>query len=434
MAQEIFWNPITNVITESIKNTKEELSIAVPFLSNYAIPLLSKENVSEIKSKKILTCFDDTNLHSFDLNTMSELIAKGFEMRYHNEIHLKLYLFDNIGYLSSSNLTKSGFENSVEITSSIESNNLNLCRSFFDKIWKESEARQITEDLIKENYPKYLLLKKRTEYKKPSKLTLKSNQLSLPNTNVGDLIDFILKGQLDYSYIEEKAIEANKDRIEIKSRIRKGFLLQDFYAPEGHPKRELSFFYKFMYGKEGFLAGTGLREIQVKEVFENPLFQEIINYIYPPIIEGEEWNLENEENYREFCNGIFEFKVPQYVEALPIRLVSYFYPNKFLPIFKLDHLHKICSILGLSTNGLQTKGDRLFGYNSFLLEKMAHIPKDNYVKSHIAYQLFYTVELYNILKSGESLEKYLSRFKEAWIKDIIKKGYKIIQEINPTGY
>lgn len=429
MAQEIFWNPITKVITKSIQNTTERLFIAVPFLSNFAIPLLSNERVSGIKAKKLLTCFDETNLNSFDLDTMRYLISSGFEIRYHNDIHLKLYLFDSEGYLSSSNLTKSGFENSVELTSSIDPTNLEICKSFFEKIWKESLDRQVTEELIKENYPKYLLLKKRTEYKKPPKLDLKTSQLSLPNTKIEDLIDYILEGNLDYSYFEDRAIEANKDRIDIKRRVKKGFSVIDFYAPEGHPKREQSFFYKFMYGKEGFLAGTGLRERQVKQVFQNPKFQEIICYIYPPIIKQQEWNLDNEDNYREFCNGIFEYKVPQYVEALPIRLVSYFYPNKFLPIFKLDHLEKICSILGLSNYTLKSKGDRLFGYNSFLLEKMAHIPKDNYVKSHIAYQLYYTVELYNILQTGKSLEQYLSQFKEVWIKDIIKKGYKIIQEI-----
>ena len=364
---------------------------------------------------------------------MKYLISNGFEIRYNNDLHLKLYIFDENGYLSSSNLTRSGFENSVEITSTIDKPNLEKCKLFFNKIWSESEDRKVTKELIEENYSRYLLLKKRTEYIQPKKLKINVSELSLPNTKIEDLIDLILKGEQDYSYIEEKVVEANKDRINLIEKIKKGFSVEDFYAPEGNSKRELSLFYRFMYGKEGFLAGTGLREKQVKEVFENPKFPEIISYIYPPIIGEQEWNLENKENYRELCNGIFDYRIAQYVETLPIRLVSYFYPDKFLPIFKLDHLERICLILGLRLAENVSKGDKLFAFNSFLLERMKYIPRDNYIKSTMAYQLYYTVELFNALSNGESYDQYLAKYKEIWIRELIKNGYKMIQKIKEHG-
>ncbi|MDF1866675.1 MAG: phospholipase D-like domain-containing protein [Saprospiraceae bacterium] len=428
--QKIYFNPITKIVSESINESKKEFFIAVPFISSFAKSILNEERLSKIKSKKLLTCFNEFNLNSFDLDTLSFLLANGVEIRFNNEIHLKLYLFENNGFISSSNLTKSGFENSIEITSTIEKENLSDCKDFFDKLWQDSVDNQITEKIIKENYPKYLLLKKRTQYKKPKQISITSKKLSISNIEIEDLIDYLFKADQDYSYYIDNAFEANKDREEIKSRIKKGFKIEDFHAPIGSSKREESLFYKLLYGREGFIAGTGLREKQFQEPFENEKFPEIISYIYPPIIGGKDWNLDDDNTFEEYCNGIFEYRIPQYAETLPIRLASYFYPDSFFPIFKLNDLEKICKILGLETDA-KSKGDRLYVYNSFLSGKMKSIPFDNYIKASIAYLLYFTVELYERISNGEEYETILSSYTQNWRKDNIKKGKSILEKIIP---
>ena len=262
MKQKIYFNPITKIFSESIYQSEKEFSIAVPFITNFAKSILSKEKLSKIKSKKLLTCFNEFNLNSFDLDTLSYLLTNGVEIRFNNEIHLKIYLFENNGFISSSNLTKSGFENSVEITSTIEKENLSDCKKFFNKLWQESIENKITEELIKENYPKYLLLKKRTQYKKPEQILITSKKLSISNVEIEDLIEYLFKAEQDFSYYSNNAFVANKDRENIKSKIKKGFKVEDFYTPKGNQNREESLYYKMMYGREGFIAGTGLRESQ----------------------------------------------------------------------------------------------------------------------------------------------------------------------------
>ena len=115
------------------------------------------------------------------------------------------------------------------------------------------------------------------------------------------------------------------------------------------------------------------------------------------------------------CVRVNEYRIPQYAETLPIRLASYFYPNNFLPIFKLSHLEKVCRILGLET-AVKSKGDKLYVYNTFLSNKMKSIPFDNYVKSSIAYQLYFTVELYERLANGEELAKRLYQKRKTSIR------------------
>ena len=346
-------------------------------------------------------------------------------MRYDNDIHLKLYLFDKKGFVSSSNLTQSGFENSVELTSTLDERGVEKCKDFFNKIYDDASGRQITLALIQDNYPQYLLLKKRAKYKKPNPIIQGIVKVEIENLHIDGLVEFLFKADQDFSYEIETAYEANKDREYIMTRLKSGFRTKDFYVRPGDEGREETLYYKFMYGKEGFLAGTGLREKQVQQPFEHERFKEIMSFIYPPIIGMKDWDLEVDKVFREYCNGIFVQGIPQYAEALPIRLASYFYPSEFLPIFKLSHLERMCNILGLRSEP-KTKGDKLYTYNRFLLGKMKSIPYDNYVKSKIVYQLFFTVELHRRLATGEFYEDILNSYRESWRKDYIKKGMELL--------
>lgn len=184
-------------------------------------------------------------------------------------------------------------------------------------------------------------------------------------------------------------------------------------------------FYIFTYGVEKDLAGTGLREKQFKTAFEHPNFRKVIEYIYPEIIGMKPWNFSDKQELKEFCTGIFDFDIPNYKETLPIRLASYFYPEQFLPFFKLEHLEKVTKAFGVDIKA-ETHGDRLYAYNSFLADEMKALPYNNYLKSHIAYQIMYVFELYTGLLDGEKYNDICKKHKEKWKLRLIEKGMNIL--------
>lgn len=243
------------------------------------------------------------------------------------------------------------------------------------------------------------------------------------------MINEIFYQKKDYSKIRSLVFEANKAREHKKDLLKQGFDSELFYAPVGPRKRRDNLFYDFVYSFEGNLAGTGLREFQFKTVFEHPDFEKVVAYIYPEMIAMNPWNLQDKSILLEFCNGIFDFYIPQYSEAIPIRLASYFYPDIFLPIYRLEHLKKACNALGIDTNA-KTNGDRLFAYTTFLSDKMKPLPFDNYIKMEISYSIIYTVELFNRLNNQENYDAILADYKEVWKKNIIEDGRKLLFKLN----
>lgn len=421
MNEMIIKNPLTNWIRKSTLKSKDRLNIAVPFLSSFAITLLEEKSTIDIVDKRIITRFDDSSLSSFDLPTLKDLLDLGFTIQYDNSIHLKLYIADKEVYITSSNLTKSGFENNVELTVKIESSNTQNCIDIFNEIWANCAINKLTYDLINDNWGKYEILRKRDIYTNREIKSIKTKPIKIGNLDLQKIIDEIFNQKIDYSYRNKLVFEANKQREKAKEKLRQGFDSLIFYAPEGHELRRDNLFYDFVYGYEVDLAGTGLRELQFQTAFEHSEFKKVINYIFPEMLEMKSWNLNDKDDFQEFCNGIFDFDIPQYIEALPIRLASYFYPEYFIPIFNLNHLQKICETLGLETD-VETRGDRLFAYNYFLADNMKALPFNNYIKSNISYRILFTVELYNRLNNGETYKDILNNYKENWKKGLIENG------------
>lgn len=428
MSEIIIQNPITDKVLFSIKNSKNRLKFAVPFITSFALRLLSQDITKGINDKKIIARFDDSTITSFDIPSLKKLLDLGFEIRYDNKIHLKLYITDSDVYVSSSNLTTAGFEKNKELTVKLDSINNEQSVQVFDSIWEDCEVNKISYELLDANIEKYDLLKKKEKHskRKDTAIIIESNLDG--HINIAQIIEEIFSQNKDYSNIRDLSFKANASRQNIITQITQDYDKLIFYAPEGHKNRRVNLFYEFVYGAENHLAGTGLREQQFKDVFEHPKFKDIINFMLPEIVSTTPWNLSNQEEFLQFCNGIFDFEIPQYSEALPIRLASYFYPQHFLPIFKLSHLQQTSEAFGLETNAV-SKGERLFTYNKFLLDKMAVIPENNYVKSNISYQILYTVELNNRLLNGESYEAILKIHKELWKKEMIKNGRQILLKI-----
>jgi hypothetical protein len=422
--EKIIRNPITSWIKKSVVGSKKRINFAVPFISSFSLSIL--KNTESVSDKRIVTRFDECSIHSFDLPTLKSLLDLGFEIRYDNCIHLKLYITDNEAYVTSSNLTKGGFEDNIELTTKVSDTNIQACADIFNEVWSHSKSNKVTYGLIEANLAKYEILRKRDSYNKGEKNTIDITQVNTGKLQIRLIIDEAYN--IEQEIIEKRqrlSFEANKLREETKNRLKKGFDKQLFYVTEKHRLRRENLFYNFTYGVESDLAGTGLREEQFKTAFEHPDFEKVIEYMYPEIIGLKPWNFNDKGELLEFCNGIFDFNIPNYKETLPIRLASYFYPDQFLPFFKLDHLEQVTKAFGLSTSA-ETQGERLYVYNSFLGDKMKALPYNNYIKSHIAYQIMYAFELYMRLLNNEKYKDVTKDYKEKWKLRLIEKGMNIL--------
>jgi hypothetical protein len=422
MEEIILTNPISEVVKKSYDRSIENISIAVPFISSFSKTIVSGNSNP---TKRLITRFDETNIHSFDLPSLKYLIENDFDIRFNNNIHLKLYILDKDCYVTSSNFTKGGFVDNTELTVRVDSTNLSKCQIVFNDLWDEAVESKVTLELIEENMPKYLLLKKQEKFKGVVKAKITDRKIAFGDFSIETIIEEVFYNETIDENTLRKVGEANKDREIVKRKLKEKFETSIFYAPENDKLREFSLFYNFVYGKEGSLAGTGLREGQFKSVFVRPDFKQVICFMFPEMIGMEPWNLENPNTFQSFCNGIFDFDIPNYSEALPIRLASYFYPEYFFPIFKLEHFQKICNGLGLETDAT-TKGEQLFVYNSFFKEKTRSIPYSNYFKSSLAYKFLYTIELNERLVKGEDYESIKNSYKQAWKKYLIENGRNVL--------
>ena len=428
MKEQIILNPISALIKNCVIETIDKLKIAVPFVNSFAKKIIEGEDVQNIKDKRLITKFDEKNINTFDLPTLEYLLDCGFEICYNNKIHLKLYITDNNTFATSSNLTNGGFENNIELTVDIDFNNFEKCEQIFEDLWLKSKTNKVTKDLINQNREKYEVLKRRQKFEKQNVMKVKGN-FNVGSLNIQLLKDKIFNSKEDYSLILESTYKANKLRNEFKNVIKtKKFDTRLFYSPKGHPKRHENLYYNFVYGIESKLAGTGLREAQFKNSFEHQDFKKVIDFLIPESIGLELWNLNDNKYLFSFCNGLFDFNIPQYSEAIPIRLASYFYPEYFLPIFKLNHLQKVCNALGIETDA-KTKGERFYAYNLFLKNITKDIPHDNYIKSRKIYQLLYSVELYKRIENGEEFGSIKNSYNKQWIKNYVDKGKNILENI-----
>jgi PLD-like domain len=429
MTEIILKNPITNAIQSSIAKSINKLNFAVPFISNFAISIFSSENTKKIIDKKIITRFDDSYINSFELPTLKSLLDLGFQIKYDNNIHLKLYITDDEAYVTSSNLTKGGFEDNLELTVKIDNNNTANCELIFNDIWNNCTENNITYEIINENLGKYEVLKKRTIYEIKAHKIITTRQIPVLGLDIQQIITSIFNQNEDYSKILRLEFEANKLREETKNKLKKGYKTEIFYVQEGHRMRKETLSYDILHGYEGKLAGTGLREAHVQSAFTHSSFERVVNYIYPEMIGMKPWNFKDPDIVKEFCNGIFDFDIPSFTEVIPIRLASYFYPEIFLPIFKLDHLKIICEYFGFESDA-ETDGDRLFAYNSFLANEMKTLPYNNTIKGHISYQVRYTIELLKRLNNGEIYDSILTDYKKVWINKFIKEGRNLLIKLN----
>lgn len=424
----ILLNPITNHLTTSLDNCRQELLIAVPFMSSFAKTILTEKRLTNIRVKRIITRFDSSSIHTFDLDTMQYLLKHDVEIYFNNDIHLKLYIYDDEGLITSSNLTQNGFENKIELSSTIAKEDITQCKEIFNHIYESSKHNVITSSLIEKNYEKFLLLKKRNSYKRPSSL---KNKPVVTNTeiDINKIIPILIRKNNDYTDLSEKLYTLNLQRDSLlKSILSHGLKKSMFYVDKGCSDRESTIHYQIVHGVASKIEGSGLREDHFKDVSKSSQFFQMISYIFPPSIGEENWNLDNKEQMEEYCHGIFDFDIKQYKETMPIRLASYFYPEYFYPVFKLEHFEGICQAFGLQSK-YENKGERLFQYTTFLDSKLESIPYNRHVKMKIAYQIYYIFILKQELRAGMNLDDILNKYLKKWERDLLITGNQILAEI-----
>lgn len=428
MKEQIILNPISDIIKTSISESKNKLNIAVPFINSFAKIIVNRDNTIDIKDKRLITKFDESNLTTFDLPILKHFIDCGFKICYNNNIHLKLYITDNNTFVTSSNLTGGGFEINIELTVNVDSQNFQQCEQIFENVWMESRLNPINDDLINKNWDKYNVLIKRQKFEKPQ-ITQNSDYVNVGQLDIQKLIDKIFNHKEDYTWFTNKIYEANKLRNELIHKIKtEKFHSTEYYALKGHSKRHNNLFHNLSYGAESNLASTGMREAQFESLFTHKDFKKVIDFLIPESIGIEPWNLSDKNQLYNFCLGIFDFNIPQYKEALPIRMASYFYPEYFLPIFKLEHLKKVCEILGLNTVG-KSNGEKFYEYNVYIKEKMKNIPFDNYIKSRMFYDIYYSVELFEKMKKEKDFKLIKESYNRDWMKRYLDRALLFLEEI-----
>lgn len=422
-------NPIESNIQNAIDST-QSIAIAVPFLSSTTVKrLFDKTKIQGIQSKRVLIKLDDSHSISYDLAAVKHLLQCGFNVRFDNTIHLKLYILGKRIFISSGNLTDGGLKNNFELTVETTEEESDV-QHIFENLWSRNSSNEVKLDYIERNWEKYLFLKKK--YPIVKSIAPKVNEMIL-STDEEALIDAVLFEEKNRDWHHKMVSLVYKRRSNFLKKLKvNGFKEDCFYAPEGSSNRKTSLFYQFVYGIEEKLAGTGLREAQFKDVFTNKEFEKILFYIYPKYKQDNySWDLTDKTEYLNFCRGLFEFNVKSFREAMPIRLANYFYPDHFLPIFKLSHLKEICSILGYECTS-ENRAIRLFEYNQFLNNRLKDVPFNNFIKSNILYKLLYTMKVKRAIdKNGvELIEEFIKRQKKQWIRNTMKDGLKLIKEMN----
>jgi HKD family nuclease len=429
MTELILTNPITSTIKNSIEKSTGRVLIAVPFLTGYVRKIINENKVKSIKDKRIITRFDASSITSFDIPALKYLLDCGYEIRYDNTIHLKLYIFDEDVFVTSSNLTQGGFENNKELTVKTDSSSTENCIQIFDELWQNCENTRISYELLELNLKTYDFLRKKEKFRTQNKPPIQEiTNIKLGDLDITELKDLIIGSALSDNVTETRVYKANKLRNNFLSRLRKEFDSSLIFSDKDQPNYKKDLHYVLLYGSESRLANTGLRDKQVEQAFTSQKFIDAMYFFLPEIIGQSPWDLENETTRLEFCQGLFDFDIPQYKESLPIRIASYLYPEKFLPIFNLNHLQKVCQYLGLKSSA-KTRGERLFAYNKFLSDELENIQKSNYLKSHIIYEILFTVILHTEISSGKSLREVINSGFKKWEKDYINKAYKNLLDL-----
>ena len=153
---QILKNPSLENFLYFIKKAKKYVYISSPFIKENIAKLIVKNLKKEIECK-VLTKFTLQNLRngSLDLSAIQILQNEKIKLKNISNLHSKIYIFDNISIIGSSNLTNGGLKNNLEYNIILKDNE-NIRYDFLE-YFNDNKYKLISQKDIKK---RLLLLKK----------------------------------------------------------------------------------------------------------------------------------------------------------------------------------------------------------------------------------------------------------------------------------
>jgi HKD family nuclease len=151
MKLKIITNPVTEIFSDLIRSSHEQLLVS-PFIKTNAATMIL-ENKSSDAEISILTNYKLNSFYrrSSDLNAIKSCIDNNIDIRNYPSLHAKIYIFDSRqAIITSANLTLGGLENNYECGILIDdsSTSTQLRSNFFQLFRDKDKVSSITPDII----------------------------------------------------------------------------------------------------------------------------------------------------------------------------------------------------------------------------------------------------------------------------------------------
>jgi len=420
------------IITDNIHNwwkknsatCNEKFFFLSPYFTTTGSEYLDQKNLTKIKDKRCVIRFDPTQYSTYCFPAIEILLKVGFKIRFNNMLHTKLFIVDNKWLAGSANLTFGGGEKNIELMIHDEIKSAEMER-VFDQIWKNSRNNIINQELLNRNRHVFDSVNKNQE-----KTNHKSKKqiFSFPILNnwnpdlmLQECEEQLLSSKDDFNWVnKELTTYSNTIKQSFNSNYSKKLLIDE---SKGFSNQN-TLIHKILYGKTS--ARTGLHHGQVRTAFNNPKIEEVIQIMYPPVYNGKDWQLEDNGQLDTLCNSIFRKDIKQYSTALPMRLVSLFYPNTFFPMFNMHHMKSMCKAFGRDLKG--NVGENYFEATVYLKQRTEHIEGSLNFKSHVLYRFLMLYSFFNRRMSGKKDLEIIESISSKWMKDHYFEAIKILDK------
>ena len=151
MSIELIKNPWQELLLDCVSSASEEIKISCPFIkSTVTNKLLSAKQTDT--DLFVISTFKLANFHQgvSDLDALESIIQHGGNLKYHQSLHAKTYIFDNQkAVITSANLTTRGlfsnYEYGVLIT---DSSLVHSVAEYFKKLFEDVKSGKVSHEKI----------------------------------------------------------------------------------------------------------------------------------------------------------------------------------------------------------------------------------------------------------------------------------------------
>lgn len=198
--KNIIGNELENIVKSGVKKSY--------IISPYISKINKFINMSKIDNIKIICNAKSSSCNPFTVHDL--LQQNNVEIKSRNDIHAKMYLFDNTALISSANATQNGLgDGTIEVASqTTDESAINEIKLWFNTLWQDSQSENVSDyddetwETLKSNW----LLQNRSKKSKPSLYDLTITK-KLPHN-----ISFIFWNE-DDSTPEQSIVEEQAEKI-----------------------------------------------------------------------------------------------------------------------------------------------------------------------------------------------------------------------------